>query len=101
MDRFDLEESIMSCWSTKEDIQIICESLLDGDCDMEKIANALMGVAELHDMKCKKAFDIFEKVVVESDSRLIAITEGESRGNIKKAGSRPMPKSPPPALRKK
>ena len=64
MDRFDLEESIMSCWSTKEDIELICSTLTGGDCDIGKIANALTGLAELHEMRCKKTFEIFEKVLL-------------------------------------
>lgn len=63
MNRFDMEEMIMSCWDTKEDIKLISESIVEGDLSKDSIVNALVGMAELHDIKCKKLFDIFEEMI--------------------------------------
>jgi hypothetical protein len=64
MNRFDLEESITSCWNTKEDISLVSERVLeDDDLSKEQIANALAGIAEMHEMRCKKLFEIFESMI--------------------------------------
>lgn len=58
---FGLEDAIMSCWSTKEDIELLCENVLEKDLSKDEIANVLMGIAGIHDMRCQKAFAIFEQ----------------------------------------
>lgn len=64
MNRFNLEESIMSCWGTKEDISLVSERVQeDGDLSPDSISNALLGLAELHEMRCRKLFEIFEGMV--------------------------------------
>lgn len=64
MNRFDLEESIMSCWGTKEDIGLISERVLeDEELSPDSLANALVGLAELHEMRCRRLFEIFEEML--------------------------------------
>jgi hypothetical protein len=64
MNRFDLEEAIMSCWGTKEDIQLVSERVLEDDeLSQDSLANVLTGMAEMHDMRCKKLFEIFEEMI--------------------------------------
>lgn len=64
MNRFEMEEMIMSCWATKEDIELVSERFLDeNESSKDKITNALVGIAELHDMKCRKLFEIFEIMI--------------------------------------
>lgn len=64
MNRFDLEQSIMSCWGTKEDISLISERFLeDEEMSKDSIFNALEGLAALHDLRCKKLFETFELMI--------------------------------------
>jgi hypothetical protein len=63
MNRFDMEEMIMSCWGTKEEINLVSERVMEDDLSQDNIVNALVGIAELHDMKCKKLFEIFEEMI--------------------------------------
>lgn len=63
MDRFDLEQAFMECWTTKEDISLICESVLDGKLSNDELANALIGLHQLHELRCSKAFSIFERLI--------------------------------------
>lgn len=61
--RFELEDSITSCWGTKEDISLLCERVLEDDLSKDTIANVLTGIAEIHEMRCRKLFEIFESMI--------------------------------------
>ena len=64
MDRFNMEESIMSCWQTKEDMLLISERLLeDNELSKDSLANAIVGLGEIHEMRCRKLFEIFEEMI--------------------------------------
>jgi hypothetical protein len=64
MDRFKLEDSIMSCWGTKEDMDLISSRILeDDDLSKDSLSNALTGLAEIHEMRCRRLFEIFEEMV--------------------------------------
>jgi hypothetical protein len=63
MDRFDFEQQIQQCWNTKEDIDLLYQEVLEGESDFEKIANTLLGISALHDLRCKKLFENFENLI--------------------------------------
>lgn len=64
MNRFDLEDAIMSCWGTKEDIRLVSERVLeDEELSQDSLVNVLEGIAEMHNMRCKKLFEIFEGMI--------------------------------------
>ena len=62
--RFDLEQSLMRCWSTADDVDLLLKEYLDGPKPMteDEMANALLGIKTLHHMRCKEAFNIFEQL---------------------------------------
>jgi hypothetical protein len=64
VDRFNLEDAIMSVWHTEEDLNIFFEQYYDGSKVMSKddVANVLLGLKELHRMRCEKLWDTFKKV---------------------------------------
>jgi hypothetical protein len=66
-DRFNLEAEIMSVWNTKDDLESITSRMMDDPDPMSEddIANVLIGLTELHDIRCKKLFDVFESMVGE------------------------------------
>ena len=66
-DRFNLEAEIMNVWNTKDDLQSITSRMLDDPDPMSEddIANVLIGLSELHDIRCKKLFNVFETMVKE------------------------------------
>ena len=67
-DRFNLEAEIMSVWNTKDDLESITSRMMDdpdGPMSEEDIANVLIGLTELHDIRCKKLFNVFEAMVRE------------------------------------
>ena len=67
-DRFNLEAEIMSVWNTKDDLQSITSRMMDdpdGPMSEDDIANVLIGLTELHDIRCKKLFNVFAAMVRE------------------------------------
>ena len=66
-DRFNLEAEIMNVWNTKDDLESITSRMMDDPDPMteDQIANVLIGLGELHDIRCKKLFNVFETMVKE------------------------------------
>ena len=66
-DRFNLEAEIMSGWNTKDDLESITSRMMDDPDPMSEddIVNVLIGLIELHDIRCKKLFNVFETMVKE------------------------------------
>ena len=61
-DRFDLEQSILNCWTIIEDIQLLTESVMDGKMDNDEISNYLIGLKAIYGLKFDNCFNIFEEV---------------------------------------
>jgi len=66
-DRFNLEAEIMCVWNTKDDLESITHRMMDDPDPMSEddIVNVLIGLTELHDIRCKKLFNVFETMVKE------------------------------------
>ena len=66
-DRFNLEAEILNVWNTKDDLELITSRMMDDPDPMteDQIANVLIGLSELHDIRCKKLFNVFETMVKE------------------------------------
>ena len=67
-DRFNLEAEIMSVWNTKDDLQSITSRMMDdpdGPMTEDELTNVLIGLTELHDIRCKKLFNVFEAMIRE------------------------------------
>ena len=64
-DRFNLEAEIMNVWQTKDDLESIISRMMDDPDPMSEddITNVLIGLSELHDIRCKKLFNVFETMV--------------------------------------
>jgi hypothetical protein len=65
MTRFDLEEQIMAAWTVVEDLKLLTESVIEHDMSKDRIANALVGLAEMQQLKFNKLFDTFETLIRE------------------------------------
>lgn len=63
MNRFDLEQQIQACWNTKDDIDLLSDAVQMGDLSNDDIINVLLGISQLHEMRCKKVFDTFSHLV--------------------------------------
>ena len=66
--RFDLEQQIMECWCVTTDLKRVSEYLLDAPLEPgreDKIANMLMGMEALYEVKFDRCFKTFEKLLQE------------------------------------
>jgi|TARA_B110000908_G_scaffold118908_1_gene139332 hypothetical protein len=68
-DRFNLESDIMQVWNMVEDIDMLMCEICDSERfkglkseDADKIANRLMGIKEIYDMRCERLWDTFIEV---------------------------------------
>lgn len=66
-DRFELENAIMNAWNTADDIELLADAVLNEELTTDEIANALIGLKQLHSMRAKKAFKIFESLTESGD----------------------------------
>jgi hypothetical protein len=66
-DRFDLEEEIMNIWQTEDDLDAVVHRMMEDPDPIpnKEIANLLIAVSKLHNLRCQKLFDIFEKMVID------------------------------------
>ena len=63
-DRFTLEELINAVWGTKEEIEVLFRHVMEcNELDRDYLANALLGIAVMHDIKSQELFDLFESMV--------------------------------------
>jgi hypothetical protein len=77
MKRFDLEQSIMQAWGTVDDIDMIYKFIGDDEFfqgmqpkHADKIANLLLGIQQLHELRMNKLWADFEENIKENYSLL-------------------------------
>jgi hypothetical protein len=57
----DLEQEVLRCWSITDDLQLLAEQHEEnGDLSMQ-----ILGIKEVYEMRFRKAWDTYEKVVEE------------------------------------
>ena len=62
-DRFDLEQQIMACWNITSDIDTLLEGVIESDMTPDQIANILLGMKQLYELKFDKLFNTFEQLM--------------------------------------
>ena len=66
--RFDLEQQILECWNVTTDLRRVTEYLLDAPLEPnreDKIANMLVGMEALYEVKFERCFRTYEKFLSE------------------------------------
>jgi hypothetical protein len=58
--RFDMEQEIMNCWNVCEDLETVCEGVLEREINQDQISNVLLGMKELYQLKFEKLWENFE-----------------------------------------
>jgi len=66
-DRFTLEEMIMACWHTADDLELAAAAFLDGTEDIDALHTTLAGIASMHKLRCQKLWDVFETLIHDGD----------------------------------
>lgn len=62
-DRFSFEQQIFDCWNVTKDINTLFEGVVDRDMTQDQIANTLLGMQQLYELKFTKLFDMFEELL--------------------------------------
>ena len=62
---FDLEQEIMKAWHVVDDIQLLNENVMETAMSTDDIANALLGLEKLYNMRFEKVFNTFEDLCKE------------------------------------
>ncbi len=65
MNTFDLEQDILNCWSVTTDIDLLYKNVMETEMSKDDIANVLLGIKCLYEMKFNRAWSEFEKVTSE------------------------------------
>ena len=65
MTRFDLEERIMDCWNVVSDVDAVYGAVMDRDLSRDELANLLLGIKSMYDLKFYNLFSTFEKMIRE------------------------------------
>lgn len=63
MERFNLEQQIMTCWCIVDDIKALNKRMFDGATPMteDEIGNYLLGLETIYQVKFEQLFESFEK----------------------------------------
>lgn len=64
-DRFDFEQQIMKCWNVCEDIDAIYRMSDIRAMSEDELANALLGLKTMYNLKFEVLFDMFESMIKE------------------------------------
>lgn len=59
--RFDFEQQIMTCWNVTEELDTLYKATLDTNITKEEIANILLGLHGLYEIKFNNLFAQFEQ----------------------------------------
>jgi hypothetical protein len=61
---FDLEDAIYKAWQTSDDLEVFFRYHGDAEQPMteDEVANALIGLKQLHDMRCWQLMDMLARV---------------------------------------
>ncbi|NDH49537.1 MAG: hypothetical protein EBY41_03120 [Proteobacteria bacterium] len=62
MNIFDLEQEIMKAWHVVDDIDLLHENVIESDMSTDDIANVLLGLQSVYNMRFEKLFNTFEEV---------------------------------------
>ena len=61
--RFDHEQALMNTWQIVEDLDMLLEGILEHDMTQDQIANVVLGMKELYNLKFNKLWDQFERSI--------------------------------------
>jgi hypothetical protein len=66
VDRFELEQQIMSCWSVVDDVKALNHQVLDvGNMTTDQISNYLLGLETIYQVKFEQMFATFEQMITQ------------------------------------
>lgn len=70
MKQFELEQSILDCWHVTDDIDLLYHNVMENNMSVDDIANTLLGIKHLYNMRFNKCWNDFEGTIEEYRMRL-------------------------------
>ena len=65
-DRFDFEQQIMKCWNMVDDVEQLYNQIMESDhLNKDEIANYLLGLKTIYNVKFDTLFNQFEQLIRE------------------------------------
>lgn len=61
--RFDFEQELLDCWRVTTDVKDVYDYVMEHSPDTDSVANALLGVHALYEIKFNKLWSTFEQLV--------------------------------------
>lgn len=61
--RFDVEQGILSCWHVTDDVDLLYKQVMDGNPTKDQIANTLLGLKAIYEMRFNALFEQFEESI--------------------------------------
>jgi hypothetical protein len=65
MNNFDFEQNLLKCWCVTDDIDTLCRGVLENNLTTDQIANTLLGMKELYELRFNTLFENFEGMLKE------------------------------------
>lgn len=65
--RFDLEQQILDVWKVTDDIELVYKNTMDRDMSKDEIANVLLGIKSLYELKFNQLWDTFESCITSKE----------------------------------
>ena len=63
VDRFTFEQEIFAVWHITDDLKVLLEGILEKDISRDEIANIVLGLEQLYNLKFQRTFDTFEYLI--------------------------------------
>lgn len=64
-DRFDFEQRLLDCWNITSDLKTLSEGVLERNMTKDEIANIVIGLEQLYNLKFDMLFNKFEEMIKE------------------------------------
>lgn len=67
--RFDMEHQLLDCWKVTDDLSDVFEGVVEQNMKRDDVANVLLGMQQLYNLKFEKLWNLFEEGVRNGDIR--------------------------------
>lgn len=67
--RFKMEQQLLDCWKVTNDLSDIFEGVVEQDMKHDDIANVLLGMQQLYNLKFEKLWRLFEEGIRDGNIR--------------------------------
>jgi hypothetical protein len=71
--QFELEQHLMQCWNVVDDIGLVSRALMDHGATQDQIANMLIGLKDLYQVRFDETFTLFETLLKEQHEEVVRL----------------------------